>query len=192
MTHQEFKKTANRSQKSIFSTTGPNFHLLNKSRNPLMSNNNFNAQQSTSKAYSTAGKFGLENTYSDFNLTRKSRNSPSLYQESKMTHSKCHLIDLEGMCDDATREVHKDYKSRPVTVDVSSVKNMGVNLSTMRLNEYLREIFDKNYDKNMHKKITRQCAEFKQGLRSINEKTAAQKEREKEKERLGKEKEAKA
>ena len=69
---------------------------------------------------------------------------------------------------------------------------MGVDLSTMRLNTYLREIFDKNYDKNMHKKITRQCAEFKQGLSSINVKSAAQKEKEKSERKEKKQKKDKA
>jgi hypothetical protein len=46
---------------------------------------------------------------------------------------------------------------------------MGTNLVKMQLKEYVKEIFDKNYEKKIHKKITQQCAEFKQGLRVINQ-----------------------
>jgi hypothetical protein len=31
---------------------------------------------------------------------------------------------------------------------------MGTNLVKMQLNEYVKEIFDKNYEKKIHKKIT--------------------------------------
>ena len=56
---------------------------------------------------------------------------------------------MEKLCNDVFQQVQKEYRAAPVTLSVKSLTQEKAKKSKIRLKEYLKEIFDKNYDKKI-------------------------------------------
>lgn len=79
------------------------------------------------------------------------------------------LINFDKLCDDICHQVRKEYLLEPVNLLVRTDFEQLDKKAKIRLKDYIKRTFDKNYEKELSNHIQKKCQGFSQKLKSLQE-----------------------